>query len=204
MDTKYTPNSMKYREEQRQKEVVTPKKVVTAPVKLKKKSGFQKFADEFIVDDMTKIKDFLLHDVVIPSTKKVISDLITTTVSMLFYGDTRNRNTSNGPSSKVSYGGFFKNPQYGASAGFSSPTRTTYEYDNIVIEDKGEAEMVLHQMDDIIMAYGQVRVADLYEMLGKSGSYTDNNYGWKNLQSAYVQRVADGYLLKLPRVVPLT
>lgn len=201
MDTNYKPNSMKYREEQRQKEVVVPKKVVTAPVKIKKKTGFQKFADEFFVDDMNKIKDFIVHDVVIPSTKKVISDLITTTVSMLLYGDTRNRTTSNGPSSKVSYGGFFKNPQSGY--GFSTPTRTTYEYDNIIIEDKGEAEMVLHQMDDILMAYGQVRVADLYELLGKSGSYTDNNYGWKNLQSAYVQRVPDGYLLKLPKIVAL-
>ena len=84
------------------------------------------------------------------------------------------------------------------------PSGLGYPAVGIVIEDKGQAEMVLHQMDDIIMAYGQVRVADLYEMLGKTGTYTDNNYGWKNLQSASVQRVADGYLLKLPRVVPLS
>lgn len=204
MNSNYKPNSNKFREEQRQQEVVIPKKVVTAPVKIKKKNGFQKFADEFFVDDMHKIKEFVVHDVIIPTTKKTIIDLVTSIVSMAFYGDTRGRNTSNGPASKVSYGGFFKNPQYGSSAGFSTPTRTTYEYDNIVIEDKGQAEMVLHQMDDIIMAYGQVRVADLYEMLGKTGTYTDNNYGWKNLQSASVQRVADGYLLKLPRVVPLS
>ena len=38
--------------------------------------------------------------------------------------------------------------------------------------------------------------ADLYDLVGINGSYTDNKYGWTHLRSTDVQRVRDGYLLK--------
>jgi len=48
-----------------------------------------------------------------------------------------------------------------------------------------------------------VSVADLYELVGIQGSYTDNKYGWtKNIRNASVVRVRDGYLLKLPKALP--
>ena len=39
-------------------------------------------------------------------------------------------------------------------------------------------------------------------LVGINGSYTDNKYGWTHLRSADVQRVRDGYLLKLPKALP--
>ena len=47
-----------------------------------------------------------------------------------------------------------------------------------------------------------VSVADLYDLVGISGNYTDNKYGWTNLRNSDVQRVRDGYLLKLPKALP--
>lgn len=57
-------------------------------------------------------------------------------------------------------------------------------------------------MQDLIDTYGMVSVADLYDLVGINGSYTDNKYGWTHLRSADVQRVRDGYLLKLPKALP--
>ena len=62
---------------------------------------------------------------------------------------------------------------------------------------------MLQQMDDLIANYGLVSVADLYDLVGINGSYTDNRYGWTNIANAKVVRVPTGYMLKLPKVMPL-
>ena len=58
-------------------------------------------------------------------------------------------------------------------------------------------------MEELISMYGLVSVADLYELVGITGSYTDNKYGWYDIRSASVVRVRDGYLLKFPKAIPL-
>ena len=59
-------------------------------------------------------------------------------------------------------------------------------------------------MNDVIETYGMVSVMDLYDLVGISGQYTDNNYGWKNLRNAEPIRTRDGeYMLKLPKAIPL-
>ena len=58
-------------------------------------------------------------------------------------------------------------------------------------------------MDEIIDMYGRVSVADLYDLVGITGNYTDNNYGWTNLASAEPIRVRDGYVIKLPKAMPI-
>ena len=58
-------------------------------------------------------------------------------------------------------------------------------------------------MDELLETYGIVSVADLYELVGIIGNYTDNKYGWTNLRNAEPIRVNGGYLLKLPKVCPI-
>ena len=57
--------------------------------------------------------------------------------------------------------------------------------------------------DEIMEEYETVRVADLYDLVGITGNYTDNNYGWTNIKNAQVVRVRDGYKIKMPRAIPL-
>ena len=58
-------------------------------------------------------------------------------------------------------------------------------------------------MDELIETYGSVSVADMYDLVGISCEYTDNKYGWKNIRTAEPVHVRDGYMLKLPRALPL-
>jgi hypothetical protein len=58
-------------------------------------------------------------------------------------------------------------------------------------------------MDELIETYGLVRVADLYDLVGITGNYTDNKYGWMNIRNADIVRVRDGYMIKLPRAMPI-
>ena len=81
--------------------------------------------------------------------------------------------------------------------------RTGYEYEDVVLDNRGDAEDVLLEMESILDEYHMVRVSDLYELVGITGKWTDNKYGWTDLRTARVDHVRDGYLIRLPRAKPL-
>ena len=56
--------------------------------------------------------------------------------------------------------------------------------DGIILENGAEADAVLSRMQDIINTYGFASVADLYDLVGITGEYTDNKYGWTNIDNA--------------------
>lgn len=198
----YKPNSHKYREEQKSGgERKKLDKVVTGTVKTRKKSELKKFADIFISEDIQNVKNFVLMDVLVPAVKKAISDIVTNGIDMILYGGTgySNRNT---PGSKVSYRSYYDRKDDGYRHD-NSRSRNGYSYDDIVLETRGEAEDVLDQMNALIETYGVASIADLCDLIGRNSQYTDNKYGWTNLRNAEPVRVRDGYLLKLPKALPI-
>lgn len=199
----YKPNSHKSREGRLAAEAPEKKvdKVISGSVKTRKKSEIQKFADIFIQEDAQMVKSYILMDVLVPSVKKAISDIVTNGIDMILYGETGHARKS-GAASKVSYRSFYDKRDDRRDSG-SGRMRTGYEYDDIVLDNRGEAEEVLSRMDELIAAYGLVSVADFYDLVGVTGSYTDNKYGWTDIRSASVARVRDGYRIKLPRALPL-
>ena len=82
-------------------------------------------------------------------------------------------------------------------------TRSGYSYDDVILDTRGEAEEVLTRMDELIETYGVVSVADLYDLVGVTCNYTDNKYGWTNIRNAEPIRVRKGYMLKLPKAIPI-
>lgn len=201
--TDYKANSHKVREEQKSKEVVKKDIQPVAKAKTKKKSEVKKFADVFIAEDITSVKDYIVNDVLIPAAKKAISDIITNGVDMILYGEAKGRDRRRDGGSRVSYTKYYERDRdRDRDYDRARTRRSVYDYDDIILDTRGEAEDVLNRMDDLIDAYGMVSVADLYDLVGISGNYTDNKYGWTNLRNAEVRRTRDGYLLKLPKALP--
>lgn len=194
----YKPNSYRSREKKDQEE---PKKkvekIISGTAKSKKKNEIRKFADAFISEDISSVKSYIVLDVFVPAMKKAISDVVTNGIDMILYGETGH--TKKSGASKISYSKYYDR----VNDRPSSRTRNGYSYDDIVLDDRGEAEEVLSRMDELIDNYGLVSVADLYDLVGITGSYTDNKYGWTNIRSAHTVRTNDGYLLKLPKALPL-
>ena len=199
--TEYKANSHRVKEEQKSKEVVKKDIQPVAKAKTKKKSEVKKFADVFIAEDITSVKDYIVNDVLIPAAKKAISDIITNGIDMILYGEAKGRDRRRDGGSRVSYTKYYERDR-DRDYDRARTRRSVYDYDDIILDTRGEAEDVLNRMDDLIDAYGMVSVADLYDLVGISGSYTDNKYGWTNLRNAEVRRTRDGYLLKLPKALP--
>ena len=58
-------------------------------------------------------------------------------------------------------------------------------------------------LGELIERYGIVSVADLYGLVDLPCDYTADKYGWKDLQTAEPIRVDDGYILRLPKALPI-
>lgn len=201
MNEEYKPNSHKFREGQA--EALTDKKiekVVRGKVKTKPRSGMSKITDVFISEDASNVKSYIVMDVLVPAVKKAISDIVRDGIDMILYGESRGRKSSSS-SSYVSYRDYSRSDDRDRFR--DSRTRSGYNHDDIILETRGEAEEVLTRMDELIDTYGVVSVADLYDLIGKSCEYTDNKYGWTNIRNAEPIRVRDGYMLKLPKALPI-
>lgn len=197
-------NSFKKRE---LKDTTKPKieKMVSGKV-VKKSSLSKKIGNGFIEGDGKTTLNYLLWDVLIPSTKEMLYNMFMNAVSMTFFGDrrnpdiTRNRGSSYRQDEKPYY-------NYRGSTSINDRNyqrRTQTVIDDIILYDKIEAENVLDRLLDIIDQYQVVRVADLYELVGMKTDHTySQNYGWDNLSSASVERVREGYLLKLPNPIQI-
>lgn len=203
----YQPNSHKYKKEQAEAENERKKveKVVTGKVKTKKKSEVSKFADIFISEDAANVKSYIFMDVLVPAIKKAISDIVTDGIDMILYGGSgRSRKRSNGSNATyVSYRSYSDRDRDRRDDD-RVRARTRYDFDDIIIDNKGEAEEVLDNLDALIDRYQMASVADLYDLVGITGEYTDNRYGWTNLSHASVERArGGGYIIKLPRPYPI-
>lgn len=199
----YKPNSYKYKEEQKEntekKKVV---KVVKGTAKPKKKSEIQKITDVFISEDISNVKNYILLDVLVPAVKDTISSIVKNGIDMLIYGEARSGSKKSTNASRVSYRSYYDDGKR------SEPVRSRslhgFDYDNIVFDNRGDAEMVLEAMDDIIEQYGIVSVGELYELADvTTTNYMVNRYGWTDIRSAMPVRTRDGWMIKLPKPVPI-
>ena len=177
-------------------------KVISGTAKVKKKGATRKFADVFISEDANSVKSYLFSDVFVPALKKLLSDIVKDGVEMLLYGSTggRGNRTDRFRGDYVSY---TKYSDRRDDRRYSDNRSSVYSYNDITLNNRGEAEEVLLRMDELIEMYGVVTVADLYDLVGVTGTYLDNKYGWMNIRNAEVVRVRDGYLLKFPKATPI-
>lgn len=200
----YKSNSNKSKTEAvRQAEEKRVEKVVTGKVVTKKKSGFSKFAGEFISEDAKNIKSYVIGDVLIPAFKKAISDIITDGIDIILYGGNGRSRSGRSNADRVSYRSYYDDRRPSDRLTTSRYSSNSYSYDDIILDSRGEAEEVLARMDELMDTYGLVRVADLKDLVGITGNYTDNKYGWTNIRNAEIVHVRDGWMIKMPRAVAI-
>ncbi len=198
----YQPNSHMSKESQtpEPKQEKKIEKVVSGKVKTRDNKG-RKLADIFISEDASTVKSYILDDVLIPTAKKVISEIISNSVDIILFGG---RGSSGRRSeSRVSYRSYYDDRRDDRRDSDRYNPRNRFDYEDIVFDSRGEAEAVRRSMLDAIDRYGLVTVSDMYDMAGLTAPYTGNGYGWTNIRNAEPVRIRDGYVLRLPKAVPI-
>jgi hypothetical protein len=183
-------------------EVRPSKRLVKGKVMRKKQSELSKITSSFFGEDLSTIMRSVVEEILLPTIKTMLSETVSTAIDMALFGESRTRRgSSNRTGSSISYGKFYQNVASGKNDRTSR--RPGKRVEDIILEDRGEAKDVIEALTDILDEYGQVKVADLYELVGFEGRPSDNAYGWDNLSKAEVRRVNGGFLLDLPKPVEL-
>lgn len=185
-------NSLTKKETKPQKKT---EKVISGEVISKKKGLGRRLSDIFLNGDLSTVKEYLIFDLLIPEIKETTVKV----VEMLLFGDTSRGKKKSSGSTYVSYRDYSEKKSSSSRRTEYRRDRILHDFDDLVLESRGEAEHVLDVMVELLGEYGQVTVADLYDAVGITSKFSDNNYGWTDLRNAYVNRVRDGYKLNLPR-----
>ena len=182
---------------------VPSKKVIQGSVTKKKKSVFRKIKETFFVGNKEDVGNYLIADVLLPSAKDTLKELVDKGLDMMMYEDIRatpHRRTRSGAKTSREYVSYDQ-------AGRREPLRTrrdTLNFDDIILESRGDAERVLDDLLDKLEEYKVATVADLYDAVDISHDFSHTKYGWYDLSSAYVKRTRDGYVVVLPKAEVLT
>src|SRR5690606_7434479 len=116
----------------------------------------KKFLAAYAGDSAQSVGRHLLMDVIVPSTKNLISDLVIQGVNRLLYGSSRPIGTTSSViGSRMSYGKFFN----GGGSGQPQPLqmspqgRATHSFGEIVLQSRSDGEMVIDSLRELIEQY---------------------------------------------------
>jgi len=220
MDEEETPtNSHKSKDYTLRPEKIQPnaepkkvEKVVEGTVLRRKKPWGRRFLDSFVGGDLQTVRSYIVMEVLLPAAKDTVADVFSQGIERMLYGEARStsRRTGYRPGvgpSYVNYNRATPSPiRPGARDDVRNPTRrarATHDFDEIILKTRVEAEEVIDRLFDLVSRYNSATVADLYDLVGATGNYTDDKWGWTDLRGAGVTRIRAGYLLDLPKPEPI-
>lgn len=164
----------------------------------------KKFLQAYAGDSAQSVGQYLVMDVIVPGTKNIIADLVTQGIHRLLYGGVRP--PQGGVRSNVggSYRGYFNggngnNQPQQQSTPVVRQAQQPQGFGEIILQTRPDAELVIDSLRELIDQYGNAKVANLYSLVGMTGNFTNQSYGWTNLSRAGVIPIREGYLLDLPQ-----
>lgn len=177
-------------------------KVVVGNVKRRKKPLSKRFAETFVGDDAHSVASYVMTDVLVPAAKDMIADAVSQGIEKMLFGETRGR--SRGASvAGAAYTSYNRISTQAKASNqrreISQKARASHDFDEIILDTRGEAQEVLDLLFSLISDYDVATVADLYEMVGQTGTFTDEKWGWTDMRGSSITRIKGGYLLNLPR-----
>jgi len=189
--------------------VVNP--VVTGTTKIRRKNWLQRTGELlFAQTDSSTVGQYLVTDIIVPYFRKVIFDLVTSTVDMFLYGGSAptNRPAPGGRYTNYNAGYTYNRPQQipQNTKGVNAITGTEiFNFEKVYFDSKRDAMAVLDSMCEILSRYSLVTVAQFYSLANQEiDNVQANKFGWFDLSGADVVRDFSGsFFIKLPKACPL-
>lgn len=182
-------------------------KIIQGKVVERKKPLGKRFIEAFTGDSARAVGEYLLHDILLSSLRDLVSDLITQGTERALYGEKRSetrRNLGRGGSTRpyFNYNGISR-PGYRPDPREESRNRARDENDfgMVIFDRRSDADDVLERMFDRIEEYNEVTLSYFKGLVGKTAQYTDQRWGWTDIEKAKVVRYgSDGYIIELPKL----
>ena len=196
-------NSKKQRSEQPKPQKL--QKVVSEDVTQQKPPLGKRIMASLTGDDSRTVGNYILFEVAIPALKQFFSDAVTTAVDRFLFGGTHTPPSSSGVRRSYTPYNRYSTTTTPASRPGSpvAQQRDVPSRDDIIVKSRGDAEAIIEALAELIQAYDVASVADLMQLVGLTGNYTDDKWGWTSIAGARYDRVHDGFRLILPPARPL-
>lgn len=187
-----------------------PKIDFKGEVSVKKPSKLDRFKSVFISEDAKDVGTYILWDIVVPTIRRTIRDVIVGSADRIFLGA-----SSPAPSNMYRERGntYVRHTDYTRASNrttvsrtqetpsYARASRSNFHLNDIVFKEREDAEAVLEQLVNYIDTYGRVSVDFYFSIIGTTTDYTAQNWGWLDLSDAVVQGTIDGYFIRLPNPV---
>jgi hypothetical protein len=182
-------------------EKVRPEKVIEGEAVRRKRGIIERMSQTFFSEDSHTVVSYVVMEVLVPAAKNMVSDAVSQGIERILFGDSRPRQSASRPG----YTNYSRlGQQMERRREMSRQDRAIHNFNDIILDSRGEAEDVLDRLRDLISQYEVATVSDLYDLVGLTGEFTDDKWGWYDLRSASVRAIRGGYLLNLPRTQPIT
>lgn len=204
------PSNSKFPKQKEDPKKLDP--VVTGRVVRRKQPLGRKFKDTFVGGDARAVWAVVFLDVLVPSAKDMIVDAGKEMIERMIYGDSTTPRRRSAARAASNFGHVAYNRMYTPQSPSKHEDRddrrsrrkpSPLDFDEIILDTRVEAEEVIDRLFDLVAQYDVARVSDLYELLGISGPYTTQKWGWRDIRGAGVTKVRNGYLLDLPVPEPI-
>jgi hypothetical protein len=199
------------------KEKEEPKKldkIIEGKVIQRKKPLGRKFTEIFIGGDARETRSHVLYEVMVPGIKDIVFDIIKTSTEQMLFGQGRAPSTRGRVVQSLGHVAYNRMGQSSSNRytsrmqqeeprSISRRARATHDFDEIILEERSDCMDVIEELSNLIDQYQSAKVSDLYELVGITGEFTDEKWGWTTMRDAGCTRVKGGFLLNLPRPEPL-
>ena len=183
-------------------------KIIEGKVVRRKTPLGRRFLDTFVSGEGAKnVFGYVFFDVMIPAARDLVVDAGQEALQRAFYPD-GSRHSRRRSGTRYERGGGHVRYDLASSGGrrrdpreerLSRRDRATHNFDRIYLDTRHEADAVLEGLYILISDFDQASVADLYDLLGETAAYTDQRWGWTDLEGSRVTHTSNGYLLDLPK-----
>lgn len=189
----YKNNSDKAKRENTQ--APAEKKVISGEIR-ENTSLKSKIKSTFLGGDISSVRDYIIDEVILPNVVDGLMNAVNGAISIWFHRDPVARRRGDG---RVAYNAISSSKST-KTREREIATRNSTDISEICLESRADAINVINYLRDRIEDYNAATVADFYDAIGASSNFTDNDYGWTNLDAAYISQSRDGYSVILPKV----
>lgn len=184
-------------------------------VRRSKPSLLRRVRQALFTGDPNSVVGYLVRDVLIPAGQNLLTDLTRQGIEKMVYGEVRSGSRTY-PNRGIYHPQQPQHISYNQASQVSRPSGAIHpmqspqaqqrqvgrggllQIPNVIVDTRDDAQLILDYLFDIMRKYGIVTVANLNSALNQTGPYTDQYWGWTDLDKATYRRVADGYEVIFP------
>lgn len=204
LSNQFPSNSIIKKQEETRKR---PDPIVDKPVELRKKGFGTRVKEAIFIDDSGSIGGYIIRDIIIPTIRDTIYDIVTGGLSMALYSTPKasKARKNSGTGTYISYADYY-NDGRGSTKRIPNADRYRTQFDmrNIPVPSSNIGHQALEELADRMQMYGNASVQDLFDILRiGSAPATMVNYGWTDISSATVEFIRGEWLLRMPKITQL-